>query len=261
MTKRYPKISIITPSYNQVKFIEKTILSVLSQNYPNLEYIVIDGNSNDGTKEILRKYKNQIIYLSENDSGQTNALNKGIKVSTGEIISYLNSDDLCRPGALHSVSEFFIKNKDAYFLTGKCKIINENGKITRRLISAWKNFWLKNNNLLDRMNSLIVLNYISQPATYWKREIITNVGFFNESLAYAMDYDFWLRILEKYKLFILDKDLALFRIQNKSKSVLNYSKQLEESFNIAKKYSNSSLYLFLHRLHDFFVLKSYRIIN
>ena len=120
------KISIITPSYNQAAFIERTILSVLNQNYFDLEYIIMDGGSTDGTTEILKKYSDKIIWKSEKDSGQSDALNKGLKIATGYIVAYLNSDDTYELGTLKKIAEFFQNNLGKKWVYGKCKIINEN---------------------------------------------------------------------------------------------------------------------------------------
>ena len=104
------KISVITPSYNQAQFIERTILSVLNQNYPNLEYIIMDGGSTDNTVEILKKYSDKIIWKSEKDNGQSGAINKGLKMATGDIVTYLNSDDIYELGTFEKIAEFFQKN-------------------------------------------------------------------------------------------------------------------------------------------------------
>ena len=120
------KISIITPSYNQAQFIERTILSVLNQDYKDIEYIIMDGGSTDGTVEILKKYSDHIIWKSEKDNGQSDAINKGLKMATGDIVAYLNSDDTYQPGAFKEVATFFEKNPDKKWVYGKCLIINEN---------------------------------------------------------------------------------------------------------------------------------------
>lgn len=143
MKKNLPKISIITPSYNQANYIEDTILSVLSQDYPNLEYIIIDGGSDDGTLEILKKYDKKLKIISEKDSGQTNAINKGMKISTGDIISYLNSDDMYLPGTLKTVGCRFTNYHDVKWITGRCRIIDNRGIAIRSIITTWKNLWLK----------------------------------------------------------------------------------------------------------------------
>jgi len=115
----YPKISIITPSYNQGRYIEQTIQSVLSQNYPNLEYIIIDGGSTDETVDIIKKYESQLTYwVSEKDSGQTDAINKGFAKCTGYIINWLNSDDYYEPATLHRVANAFMNNKDCKVVCG-----------------------------------------------------------------------------------------------------------------------------------------------
>ena len=126
---QYPRITIITPSYNQGQFIEETIQSVLNQGYPNLEYIIIDGGSTDQTVEIIKRYAAQIAYwVSEPDRGQTHAINKGLAQATGEILAYLNSDDYYLPGALHAVAKYFGCNPQVDLLHGCCRYVNEQGE-------------------------------------------------------------------------------------------------------------------------------------
>src|SRR5262249_46923914 len=125
----YPRITIITPSFNQAQFFEQTIASVLDQNYPNLEYIIIDGGSQDHSVEIIRKYDHRLAYwVSEKDRGQTHAINKGLERATGDIIAYLNSDDFYLAGTLHRVAEYFQQHPDVDLLHGRCRTVNVNGE-------------------------------------------------------------------------------------------------------------------------------------
>jgi len=239
-----PKISIITPTLNQAQFIEETIISVLSQDYKNMEYIIIDGGSTDNTLSILEKYRHRLKFISEKDQGQVDAINKGLKMVNGDIVAYINSDDLYLPGTFIKVGRFFLEHDKAMIITGKCLNIDSQGFETRLLIKQYKNFWLTLNN----DNFLKIANYISQPATFWLRELTKSVGFFNPEYRYAMDYDYWLRIAQKNKIYLIKEYLAKFRIYPTSITSSNSKKQFEEEYNIAKEFSNS-YYSFLHKLH------------
>lgn len=256
MSKKLPKISIITPSYNQAQFIERTIQSVLSQNYPYLEYMVMDGGSTDGTIAILKKYKEKIIWFSEKDKGQSQAINKALKIATGEIVGYLNSDDYLEDNALLKVGRFFSHQRDAYWLTGKCYIVDKDGRRVRSLITLYKNIFLK---YLRYKFIFYIIQFISQPATFWKREVISNVGYFDESLDYDMDYDYWLRLWQKYRLYYLDDYLASYRIHEFSKAMVSPETQFEMEYRIASHYSQSKIILSLHKLHSKLALLLYKI--
>lgn len=247
MAKKLPKISIVTPTLNQVDFIEQTIQSVLRQNYPNLEHIVIDGGSKDGTISILRKYQKYLKWISGKDKGQSDAINKGIKLSTGEIVGYLNSDDILENGTLLKIAEFFTRNPQVSWVTGKCYIINSNGKRIRYLVNWYKNIYLK---IFRFPNALLITNYISQPATFWRKEIIEKIGLFDIYLHYSMDYDYWLRIWRYYKLEFINEYLASFRLHKTSKTSANLSAQLSENYEVIRKYSSSNLIVNFHKFHD-----------
>ncbi|MBI3379821.1 glycosyltransferase [Candidatus Gottesmanbacteria bacterium] len=246
MTRKLPKISVITPSYNQGKFIQQTIESVLSQNYPNIEYVVMDGGSKDQTIKILEKYKDKLSWISEKDKGQSDAINKGLKTTSGEIVAYINSDDYYIPGSFLTVGKFFSENKDAYWLTGKCKIVDEDGLEVRGVVTFYKDLFLK---YLRFKNILYIVQFISQPATFWRRELLDQIGFFEERLDYDMDYDYWLKIWQKYKLYYLDEYLASYRVHNLSKAVVSAKTQFETAYKITKRYTRSKLILVLHQMH------------
>lgn len=220
----YPKISIITPSYNQGNFIEETICSVIHQGYPNLEYIIIDGGSTDNTVEIIKRYQQWITYwVSEPDNGQTHAINKGLAKATGEIIAYLNSDDYYLPGILFKVAEYFRQYPDTDLLHGICRYVNEQGeKIAEQLgdirtleeiLDLWGVWWRK--------------RQFVQPEVFWTRRITEKVGFFKEELNYVMDYDYWCRIIQVNGIVgKIDAELTCFRFTSTQKS--NHSIQVAE---------------------------------
>ena len=254
-----PKISIITPSLNQGRFIEETILSVFSQEYENLEYIIVDGLSTDETLSILEKYSDKVSWISEKDSGQTNAINKGLRLATGEIIGYLNSDDILLPNALKSIAQIFLENPTAMWATGKCLIIDEDSKSIRRFITIYKNLHLR----MHKFKSLLVVDYISQPATFWKKGVISEVGYLDESLDYVMDYEYWLRIYQKYKPIFINQYLAGFRIHHSSKTTESSQtrKYIEEEANIIARHPYSKFWLFLNQSHRFLTNSVYFVLN
>lgn len=214
--KHHPKISIVTPSYNQAEYIEDTLKSVLNQEYPNLEYIVIDGGSTDGSDKIIKKYEGALAYwVSEPDRGQTHAINKGLARATGDILAYLNSDDIYLEGALLDVANFANSHDDVDLIHGKCAIIDRFGQRTGgrsasietypEIVDLWRVWWNERN--------------FVQPEVFWTRRIMEKIGSFNESLFWVMDYDYWLRILEAGgKVGAIDREIAGFRLQPNQKS-------------------------------------------
>jgi glycosyltransferase involved in cell wall biosynthesis len=241
-----PCITVMTPTYNQGDYIEQAIESVLSQNYPNLEYLVMDGGSTDQTLDVLRKYEHHIQWFSQKDRGQSHALNKGFQFATGDVICYLNSDDLFTSDALLKVGGFFKEHPQAYWLTGKCIIIDENGKEMRKSGTIYKNFWLRRQSL----KVLGMMNYISQPSTFWRREAFEKVGYFDERWYYAMDYDYWLRLAKHYRLWFLDEYLACFRVHPASKGSSSARSQFGEELEVARRHVTSQTLLRLHAIHS-----------
>lgn len=249
-----PRISIITPSYNQGIYIQHTIESVLNQNYPDLEYWVIDGGSTDQTLDILRSYGQKIQWISEKDHGQSHAINKGFHRSTGQIIAFLNSDDIYEPGALLAVGNFFNAHPDAFWVAGKCHFIDQNGRRIRKLVSMYKNYWL----LWKSYTILMIMNYAWQQSSFWRREIIDKIGYIDEDLKYAMDYDYELRIGKEYKLWVLNQYLASFRIHSSSKAGSSANAQFDADLKIMKKYASSPLLVKMHKLHNNITVGIYR---
>ena len=212
------KISIITPSYNQGFFLEETINSIIKQNYPNLEYILIDGNSTDNTIDIIKKYEDKIDYwVSEPDNGQSHAINKGLKQAKGDILAYINSDDVYTEGAFFKVAKFFQENPEIGIVYGDIQLIDQNSKIigTRREIEF---------DLL--MAHLIGFGIIiPQPATFWRKEVTEKIGLFDENNHFTMDQDYWYRASKHFKIKHLPEVLAQFRIHETSKTNVNLSQK------------------------------------
>jgi glycosyltransferase involved in cell wall biosynthesis len=179
------KISLVTPSYNQAQFLEKTIQSVLEQNYANLEWIVMDGGSNDGSAEILKANEAHFTHWqSERDDGQSAAINAGMNRATGDICCWLNSDDLLAPGALKTVAEFFEKNPKEQWLIGKGGFCTPAGKVLREKPVGGTSY----EDFLDWGT-----NSINQPSVFWRRSLWKEVGGLNETLNFVMDYELWLK--------------------------------------------------------------------
>jgi glycosyltransferase involved in cell wall biosynthesis len=222
---KLPKISIVTPSYNQGQFIERTIKSVLDQKYSNLEYIVVDGGSNDNTIKILKKYSSKLRWVSEKDKGQTDAINKGIRMSTGEIISYLNSDDVYEPGSFKIIADYFINNPEAMLVYGKGKHIDKGDEFIEDYPSKPTDYL-----------GLHPTCSICQPTAFWKRELIEEIGYFDMSLKYAMDYDYWIRTSMKYPLNYIYKYLGSTRFYKETKTSGQRSKVHREIIEVQKRY-------------------------
>ena len=189
-------VSIITPSFNQGQFIERTILSVKNQNFKNVEHIIFDNNSKDQTKKILLKYKDCIKYKIETDKGQSDAINKGFKVAKGGIIGWLNSDDIYHPNILKSVVDYFNDNPSVDVLYGDANHIDVNDKQI--------NYYDTENWNTERLKEVC---FICQPSLFFRREIFSIIGYLNENLHFCMDYEFWVRFaknnLKVYKMNLL----------------------------------------------------------
>lgn len=253
------KISIITPSFNQGRFIERTIKSVLGQRGEfELEYIVLDGGSTDNTLDILRKYDGRIDWRSNPDQGQIDAINQGFRRATGDILGWINSDDLLRPGALARVTQAFDRDRNLQWLHGRCDIIDEHDRVIRNVISAYKH-WCAGRYSYSR---LIGGNFISQMTVFWRRSLLDRVGPLDPELGLAFDYDLWLRFGKVSNPLYLQDCIACFRWYETSKSGANYRKQFDENYRVAARHAPARWWtLFVKRLLAVGFVTGYKIMS
>lgn len=218
---KLPLVSIVTPSYNQAAFLEQTILSVLKQDYPNLEYIIIDGGSTDGSVDIIRKYEKQLAYwVSEPDRGQADAINKAWRLSHGDIIAYLNSDDTYEPGAINAAAETLLKNPEVYLVYGDLNIIDEEGNVLRQFHAP--DFDLR---------TFIGDNcYIRQPTTFFRRAALEEGEMLDISLRYAFDYKLFIHICSRFRVRRMPRIMANFRLHSASKTMSGNNTRGEDTF-------------------------------
>lgn len=205
------KISILTPSYNQAFFLEQNIESILSQGLgKSVEHIIMDGGSTDGSVQILEKYPH-LTWRSEKDRGQAHALNKALSVSTGDIIGWVNSDDMLLPNSLSVVLDYFSAHRDCYALVGNLLVVDENSKILYKVLAREVTF----DGLLNGVEC------VTQTSTFFRREVFDIVGNIFESLHFCMDHEFFLRVARHFKFHPIKEDLGVFRIYEASKSGSN----------------------------------------
>lgn len=233
----YPKISIVTPSYNQGEFLEQTILSVLGQNYPNLEYIIIDGNSTDNSVEIIKKYEKHLKYwVSEPDNGQSEAINKGFSYTSGEILAWINSDDMYLPGVFNLIIEH-ITPKKIGILFGNCiHISHQNNKLLSHgsdVVSSYHSTKLEET------------DFIIQPSSFWTRETWLKVGKLNEDMHYGFDWEWFLRAKKiNIPFYPISKPISIYRIHDAHKTGTGGIKRQREISQLYSQYNLriSSLY-------------------
>lgn len=217
----HPRITIITPSFNQGQYIEETINSIINQNYPNLQYIIIDGGSTDNTIDIIKKYESKIDYwISEKDSGQCSAINKGLKIADGELINWINSDDMLTDNSLFNISDFYNANKECNIFIGQT-IYFDNSRSTAGVSKT----------VFKTRESTFGFGHINQPATFYKKAAIHKIGLLDETLHYCMDLDWWLKYLLRYDIdtiALTNSYWAKFRFHNDSKSITSSDKFKQE---------------------------------
>ncbi len=247
---KYPKVSIVTPSYNQGQYLEETIKSVLEQDYPNLEYIIIDGGSEDNSVEIIKRYAEKypfIQWVSEKDRGQSHAINKGFKKSTGDIVAWLNSDDVYEKNAIKNQISLLNQNPDVMLVYGDAIIEDEVTGIKEKFKSAEP---------FDYYRLIHVNHMIMQPTTFWRRELFDRIGYLDESLYYTMDWDFWIRTGKEHKILYNPQTIARAKDYKTTKTFSGGFPRLKEIKMIQNKYGwekNPKLYrsFYFDTLHKF----------
>jgi len=227
MSSRLPSISLVTPSLNQGKFIRATIESVLSQDYPDLDYRVQDGGSTDETLAVLREYEGRVAFVSEKDRGQADAINRGLSKATGDVLGYLNSDDVLLPGALSAVGEVFASDPELLFLWGRASYLDKAGRVVSPYLVK-----------PDAIARVADACFVAQPAAFFRRKVWDEIGPFDESLHHTMDYDYWLRIAARYpqsKMRFLDRELAGCRMHADAKTVAGWDRALDEIMELVRR--------------------------
>ncbi len=235
MPDLYPKITVVTPSYNQAQFLEQTILSVIGQQYPNLEYIIMDGGSKDGSVAIIKKYEHHFAYWqSKQDNGQGAAINDGFARSTGDILCWLNSDDMYLPGTLLKIGRMFTEITEPTILFGNCLHFRENSSKARGsdVVGAQKEL------------NLGLCDYIIQPSSFWNRGAWEKNGKLNESFHYTFDWEWFIRAEKNNVKFIpLKEYLSLYRIHEAHKSGAGGDKRSLELAEIYGLYKSQKMKL------------------
>jgi glycosyltransferase involved in cell wall biosynthesis len=205
-----PLVSIVTPSFNQARYIEATIQSVLGQEYPRLEYLIVDGGSTDGTVEIIKKYEGRIgWWVSEQDQGQTDAINKGFARAQGDILAWLNSDDTYEPGAVAAAVQYLVEHPEVGMVYGDCNFINEEGRVIGKFGAAQTDYRLLRQGYV----------HIPQQTMFFRADLWKQVGPLDPSFYFAMDYDLWTRLAARTTLKYVPQTWANFRLHTSGKTI------------------------------------------
>jgi GT2 family glycosyltransferase len=227
------RISVVTPALNARSTIERALRSVAEQDHPDVEHVVVDGGSTDGTVELLREAPG-VRFVSEPDRGLSDAMNKGVAMATGDVVGWLNADDFYLPGALAEAARGLEEHPDAEWLTGLCLIVDEHDREIRRAIAAYKRALLRHYSL----PSLLVQNFVASPATFVRTEVLRELGGFDERFRYSMDYDVWLKLARRGDPVIVDRPLTAFRMAEGSLSMSGFERQFDEHLQNAREHGD-----------------------
>jgi glycosyltransferase involved in cell wall biosynthesis len=250
---------VVTPSFNQGPFVERTIRSVLDQQGDfDLDYLVVDGQSTDATLSILRKYEDRLTWISEPDRGQVDAINKGFQRVRGDIVGWLNSDDVLLPGALARVVDAFTRHPHVDWVHGRCEIIDADDRVIRRWISAYKHWCCR----WYSYGQLVTENFISQMTVFWRRPVLDQIGLLDTGLKLAFDYDLWLRLAKRGAPVYLPEPIACFRWYDTSKSGSSFDRQFREDYEVATRHEPDRRWLHLiKRFKTARILVAYKIMS
>jgi glycosyltransferase involved in cell wall biosynthesis len=254
------KLSIVTPSFNARRYLPRAAESILSQSGDfELEWIVVDGGSTDGTLDVIRGISDpRLSWTSEPDRGQSDAINKGLRQATGDVVAWLNADDVYVPGALSEVARAFASKPEAKWLVGRYEVIDENDQPIRGSVVRYKERSLRRYSY----RALLRENFISQPAVFWRRDFGKEIGPLDESLHYTMDYDLWLRMGRVADPLFLDRVLARFRLYAGSKTGAVNRRQFDEQYEVARRYfGNDRASRFIHRFNVEKIVWAYRVMR
>jgi glycosyltransferase involved in cell wall biosynthesis len=227
-----PTLTVVTPCLDAAATIGQTLESVAAQLGEGDEHLVVDGGSTDGTLDLLREAG--VRFVSEPDRGLSDAMNKGIHLAQGDVLGWLNADDLLLPGALDAVRAAFQSRPEAEWAAGICTIIDADGTEIRKGVTAYKRALLRRYSL----GSLLVQNFVMAPATYVCRSAYLEVGGFDERFAYSMDYDVWLQLARRGDPVVVDRALASFRMAGESLSMTGFERQFEEHLTNAREHGH-----------------------
>jgi glycosyltransferase involved in cell wall biosynthesis len=227
-----PIISVITPCLNAAGTIEETVESVRTQDYPRVEHLVVDGGSSDGTLDLLERLG--VRYVSEPDEGRADAANKGVALTSGEVVGWLNADDRYEPGALRAVGAAFASDPGVAWVTGYCRIIDGTGAEIRRSITAYKNFLLRH----FSYPLYLTQNFVSDPATFARRSALEEAGPLDGRFRISHDYDLWLRVAGRHEPVVLRRTLSSFRMVEGTLSMAGFERQFREHEDCARRHGD-----------------------
>lgn len=245
-----PKISVVIPSFNKANFIYETIDSIVNQTYKNYELIIQDGGSTDDTVKIIKsfakKYPKQIKWVSKKDKGQLDAINKGLNKAKGDILTYINADDVYELDAFEKIKQSYIANPKSLWFAGRSKLINGQSKEIAPLVNAYKDTLLKLNNY----TLLLIVNYLMQPSVFVTRKAYEKYGPFTGNNKFIVEYDMWLKLGKVQMPTVIDSSISKFRFEPGTISATQSKYLLDSDFEVVNMYTTNKLVIAMHKIHN-----------